>query len=431
MKILLKGGRVIDPFQGLDDRREVLVEAGRILDLVSPGQEGAFARDARIIDVSGLTVTPGLIDMHVHLREPGQEHKETIKSGTAAAAAGGFTTVAAMPNTNPVNDRASVTRLILDRAREAGMARVLPVAAMTEGSLGETLSDYKDLARAGAVAVSDDGRWVKDSRVMRQVLTAAGTHGLRAISHAEDMNLTVNGVMNEGTVSRRLGFSGMPGTAEDVAVFRDIRLAHLTGVPIHLAHVSTAASVELIRQAKAAGLPVTAETAPHYFTLTDEAVASLGSLAKMNPPLRTEDDRQAIRQGLADGTLDAIATDHAPHSTEEKSRPFEQAPFGIIGLETALPLTLTLVRDGVLTLAGAVAALSLNPAKILGLESGRLTVGAPADLTVIDPESPWRALPDDFRSMARNTPFGDWPMKGRAVMTLVGGRVTGDGRIGM
>ncbi|MBW2084704.1 MAG: dihydroorotase [Deltaproteobacteria bacterium] len=423
MRILIKGGRVVDPAQGLDEPREVLIEDGRILDLAAPGAEQGFAEGAEIIDAAGLIVTPGLIDMHVHLREPGEEYKETIASGTAAAAAGGFTAVAAMPNTIPVNDNRSQTEFILNQARLTGVVRVFPVAAMTVGSRGEELCQYGDLAEAGAVAVSDDGRPVSSSEVMRRILEYSQVFNLLAISHAEDLTLSTGGVMNEGALATRLGLAGIPAAAEELGVYRDIRLAALAKAPLHLAHISTAGSVEIVRQAKATGLLISAETAPHYFSLTEEAVVGYRTEAKMNPPLRAQADVDAVRAGLADGTLDVVATDHAPHSELEKDVEFDQAAFGIVGLETALPLTLDLVRDGILNLSQAIAILSANPAKILGLPGGTLTPGQAADLTLIDFDATWEVKTSGFKSLSRNTPFEGRTMRGQAVLTMVQGKV--------
>ncbi|MDY6850647.1 MAG: dihydroorotase [Thermodesulfobacteriota bacterium] len=423
MRTLIRGGRVIDPGQGLDDLREVLIEDGQIKDLAVPGQEGGFADGALVIEAQGLVVTPGLIDMHVHLREPGEEYKETISSGAAAAAAGGFTAVAAMPNTNPINDNRSVTEFILGRAREAGSVRVWPIAAMTRGSLGQELCEYGDLAEAGAVAVSDDGRPVSNARMMRRVLEYAKVFDLRAISHAEELTLSAGGVMNEGVISTALGLTGIPAAAEETAVFREVCLAGLTGAPVHIAHVSTAGSVDIIRQAKADGRPVTAETAPHYFSLTEEAVRGYRTEAKMNPPLRTKRDLMAVRAGLADGTLDAIAGDHAPHSVLEKEVEFDQAAFGIVGLETSLPLALNLFREGILSLARIVTALSLNPARILGVPGGSLGRGQDADVTIIDLDRQWKVDASRFKSKGRNTPFDGLAMTGQAVLTMVQGLV--------
>ena len=420
MDFVIRGARVVDPSQGLDAQLDIAVEGGRILAVeptIDPGSKP-------VLDAGGLYAFPGLIDIHVHLREPGHEYKETVATGTRAAAAGGFTAVAAMPNTRPVVDERSVIEFVLRQARAAGYARVWPAAAMTKGQLGEELCEYAELAEAGAVAVSDDGRWVADGKTMRRVLEYARIFGLTAISHAEDPGLSRGGVMNEGATATRLGLAGVPAAAEEIAVFRDVKLAEITGAPVHIAHVSSRGSVDVIRAAKAAGVPVTAETAPHYFTLTEEAVVGYRTEAKMNPPLRTARDVAAVRAALADGTLDAAATDHAPHSVLEKDVEFDQAAFGIVGLETALPLTLDLVREGLIDLTRAVELLSTRPAAILGVPGGSLRPGVEADLTVIDPGCVWEVDPTVFHSKGRNTPFTGRRMTGRAVLTLVAGRTT-------
>ncbi len=432
MELLIVGGLVVDPVQGLEEPRDLLIEAGKVAALEAPG---AISREGRqIIDAAGLIVAPGLIDMHVHLREPGEEYKETIETGTLAAARGGFTAVACMPNTRPVNDHAAVTRFILEQAARVGSARVWPVGAISRGSLGETLSEYGELQEAGCVALSDDGRPVMNALLMRRALEYAKTFDLPLISHAEDLHLRADGVMHEGEVSTRLGLKGIPAAAEDAMVYRDIRLARLTGARLHIAHVSTAGSVAIIREAKQAGFAVTAETAPHYFTLTDEAVAGqspedltrpgFDTNAKVNPPLRSRWDRDAVIEGLADGTLDAIACDHAPHSSLEKDLEFAAAAFGLIGLETSLGLSLRLVHEGVLSLSQLIAKLSANPARILGLPGGTLAVGAPGDVTLIDLHRPWTVDVNLFASKSRNCPFHGWLLKGKAVMTILGGKVT-------
>jgi len=421
MSLLITGGLVVDPSQNLEEPRDLLLEGGRVAALEPPG---AIPRqDRRVLDATGLVVAPGLIDMHVHLREPGEEYKETIETGTRAAAQGGFTAVACMPNTWPVNDNASITRYILDRAQARGSTRVYPVGAISVGSRGETLCEYADLKAAGCVALSDDGRPVMNSLLMRRALEYAKTFDLPIISHAEDLNLRADGVMHEGLVSVRLGLKGIPASAEEVMVYRDILLARLTGGRLHLAHVSTAESVAIIRAAKAAGLKVTAETAPHYFSLTDEAVLGFDTNAKVNPPLRSEGDRLAVIEGLRDGTLDAVASDHAPHSVLEKDVEFAEAAFGIIGLETSLGLTLRLVHAGKISLGRAIALLSTNPARILGVPGGTLAVGAPADLTLIDLNREWIVDPTRFASKSKNCPFGGWRLKGKAVMTMVQGNI--------
>lgn len=421
MSLLIAGGLIVDPAQNLAERRDLLIEGGKIAALEPPGAIPPEGR--QVIDATGLVVAPGLIDMHVHLREPGEEYKEDIESGTRAAARGGFTAVACMPNTRPVNDNAAITRYILDRAKTAGHARVYPVGAISVGSRGEALSEYADLKDAGCVAVSDDGRPVMNALLMRRALEYARTFDLPVISHAEDLNLRADGVMHEGRISVRLGLKGIPAAAEEVMVYRDLHLSRLTGARLHIAHVSAAGSVALIREAKAAGLPVTAETAPHYFTLTDEAVLGFDTNAKVNPPLRSEEDRAAIIQGLADGTLDAVATDHAPHSVLEKDVEFAQAAFGLIGMETALGLTLRLVHAGKITLSRAIALLSTNPARILGVPGGTLACGSPADLTLIDLNREWTVDVKTFASKSRNCPFDGWSLKGMAVMTIVEGKI--------
>lgn len=419
---LFRHGRVIDPGSNTDMTADILVLEGRIVDL-RPGI--ALSRDlipsVKEIDLRGMWVTPGWVDMHVHLREPGEEYKETIASGTRAAAAGGFVAVACMPNTKPVNDCGAVTQFIRNRAREEGACHVFPVGAISMGLRGEELSEFGELREAGAVAVTDDGRPVMSSLLMRRALEYSRIFDLPVISHAEDLGLAGGGLMNEGRVSAMLGLRGIPAAAEVAMVQRDITLAELTGGRLHIAHVSAAGSVRAIRAAKERGIAVTAETAPHYFTLTDEAVMGFDPNFKVNPPLRCAEDIAAVKGGLADGTLDAVATDHAPHSILEKDIEFEYAANGMIGLESALPLVLNLVKEGVLTPAQAVAKVSFNPTRILGLPLGGLTRGEPANMTVIDPEVTYVMDSGTFQSKSRNCPFNGLTVQGRAVLTLVDG----------
>jgi len=421
MRLVLKGGRVIDPSQGLDDRLDVLIEDGRIAKLARP-----LTGRARTIDVRGLVICPGFIDLHCHLREPGREDKETIATGTRAAAAGGFTAVCAMPNTDPVNDRAGITRAILDRARADGVVRVHPIGAITRGSLGEELAEYGDLREAGCVAVSDDGRPVASARVMRRALEYARAFDLTVIDHCEEPTLAHGAAMNEGTVSTLLGLRGAPAAGEAMVVERDVLLAEMTGGKVHIAHASAAASVDAVRRGKARGVRVTAEATPHHLLLVDQAVkdSDYDTSTKMNPPLRGEADRQALLEGLRDGTIDCIATDHAPHTVDDKKVEYDQAAFGVVGLETAVSLCLDrLVGAGILDLAQLVSLLSTRPARILGLPGGSLAPGSPADVTVLDPERRMKVDPARFESKGRNTPFAGWTLKGAPVLTVVDGRV--------
>ncbi len=422
--ILIRGGRVIDPgrFNGLAD---VLIENGKIVAVgpnvkIPAGKSGA---GPKVVEATGKLVLPGFIDLHVHFREPGFEYKETIQTGTAAAAAGGFTSVCCMPNTNPVNDNQAVTEFILDQARATGSAHVFPVGAITKGSEGKELAEIGELRRSGCVAISDDGRPVMNSLVMRRAMEYALAFDLPVVDHCEDLHLSEGGCMNEGIVSTELGLPGIPAAAEDVQVARNVALAELTGARLHLAHVSTAGSVRMVREAKARGIRVTAEACPHHFSLTEEAVRGFDSHAKMNPPLRTKQDVQAIREGLRDGTIDVIATDHAPHAIQEKEQEFAAAPFGVVGLETALPLTLALVEEGVLPLERAIAALTTEPARVVGLKKGTLAPGADADVVVVDPEAQWVVEPARFRSKGRNTPFAGWKVKGQVALTILNGTI--------
>jgi dihydroorotase len=412
------GARVIDPAQGLDDLRTMIIEEGRVAALERPGD---LPSDLVLIDATGLWLTPGFVDLHVHLREPGDEHKETIATGARSGAAGGFTTLVAMPNTKPVLDSAALLRFVAQRSDEAGFARVLPSAAITVGQAGDRLTEFAELAEAGAVCFTDDGRPVAHAGVMRRALEYALLVDRPVMVHEEEPGLS-GGCMHEGEVSTRLGLKGIPGAAEDVMVHRDIVLAELTGGRLHIAHISTAESVRAVREAKARGIKVTAEATPHHFALTHDAVAGYDTHAKMAPPLRTETDRAAVLEGLADGTIDAIATDHAPHATVDKEVEFERAANGIIGLETALPLTLRAVAAGGLTLMRAIDALTWSPARIFGLDAGRLVRGARADFALIDPRRAWPYRAAEGHSKSRNTPFEGWTMTGRVVRTFRDGR---------
>ncbi len=419
MTLLIQGGHVIDPGR-VNGVADVLIENGTI-SAVGPALTAPAG--ATVIQAKGQLVLPGFVDLHVHFREPGFEYKETIQSGTAAAVAGGFTTVCAMPNTNPVNDNQAVTEFMLERAKAAGNAHLYPIGAITKKSEGKELAEIGDLRRAGCVAISDDGKPVMNSLVMRRAMEYARAFDVPVVDHCEDLHLSEGGCMNEGLVSTELGLPGIPSAAEDVMVARNVSLAELTGARLHLAHISTAGSVRMVREAKARGLKVTAEACPHHFTLTEELTRGYNTHAKMNPPLRTMQDVQAIKEGLRDGTIDVIATDHAPHATQEKQQEFTEAPFGIVGLETALSLTLALVDEGVLTLESAVDKLATAPAKAFSLNAGTLAVGAPADVAIVDPNREWQVDPSRFRSKSRNTPFAGWKVKGRVTTTLVSGRV--------
>jgi dihydroorotase len=430
VSLLIRGGRVIDASAKLDGVMDLLIDASKIVAVGRDATEMARQREGlnlytslEVIDAHGLLVVPGLIDIHTHLREPGYEYKESIESGAAAAVAGGFTAIACMANTNPVNDDAAVTEYILDKARAVGLVQVFPIGAVSVGLLGERLAEIGELSRAGVVGVSDDGRPVMNSQLMRRALEYAGMFGLPVISHCEDTQLAAHGVMHEGRVSTELGLRGIPAQAEDIMVARDIALAELTGGRLHIAHVSTAGAVRLVHDAKARGLRITAEVTPHHLFLTDEAVRGYDPNTKMYPPLRTAADVEALRQALKDGTIDAIATDHAPHDLSDKEVEFDQAPVGIVGLETSLPLALRLVDEGVLPLADAIAKLTWGPSQVLGLGKGTLQVGADADVTLIDAQAEYVVDRREFRSKSRNSPFHGWSLKGRAVMTICAGKV--------
>jgi dihydroorotase len=421
VRLIIRNGRVLDPLTGSDRPADILLEDGRIL-AVGPGLE---AGDAPAFDASGLIVAPGFIDLHVHLREPGQEHKETIESGTRAAARGGFTTICAMPNTSPANDRPEITTFIRERAARIGLVRVLPIAAVSKGLAGSELTDMAALAEAGAAAFSDDGRCVRDSGLMRRALEWARGLGRPVIDHCEDHALTGGAVMNEGPASRRLGLTGWPAAAEDIMIARDIILAEMLDASVHIAHLSTAGGVRLIREAKARGVRVTAEATPHHLLLTDEALSGGDSRFKMNPPLRSAADVEALVAGVADGTVDALATDHAPHAAAEKGAGLLRAPFGIVGLETAVSVLLDrLVRPGLLPLLRFIGLWTAGPARILGRpDLGRLAPGAASDLTFLDLDKELVVDSAAFLSKGRNTPFDGWALRGAPVKTVFGGRL--------
>ncbi|MBI3024377.1 MAG: dihydroorotase, partial [Candidatus Tectomicrobia bacterium] len=388
------------------------------------GKGLAPPKGAEVLDARGLVAAPGFIDMHVHFREPGQEYKEDIESGTRAAASGGFTSVACMANTDPVNDTSSITERILKRAREAGSARVHPIGAVSVGLKGEALTEMAEQQAAGAVAFSDDGVPVRTAALMRAALDYAGMLGAPILDHAEDRSLSQGKVMHEGRVSTLLGLSGNPAASEDICVFRDIRLAELAGARVHILHLSSRGAVDLIRQARRRGARVTGEATPHHFTLTHEAIQGFNASAKMAPPLREEEDRQALLEGLRDGTIEVIASDHAPHYEAELQVEFDEVPFGVVGLETAVPLALDrLYHGGVLTLPQLISKFTAGPAKVLGLKLGTLAEGAPGDVTLLDPEREFTVDPESFESRGRNTPFGGWRLKGCAVATVVNGEL--------
>ncbi len=420
MKLLLRQGRIVDPSQGLDETADLLIEDGRVAKIGSR----IPPRGAETFDCEGLVVAPGFIDMHTHLREPGQEWKETIATGTAAAAAGGFTAVAAMPNTTPVNDERAVTEFIVAQARLRGAVRVHPIGAVSKGLAGKELAEIGDLVAGGAVAISDDGKPVSSGRLMRLALEYTQIFDIPVIDHCEDTDLSDGGVVNEGYVSTALGLRGWNAVAEETMVARDIMLAADTGGRLHVAHVSTARSVDLVRRAKRRGVKVSCEVTPHHLFLTEDACLTFDTHAKMNPPLRTEADRRALVRGLQDGTIDAIATDHAPHHTDDKSVEFARAPFGVIGLETAVPLALDrLVHAGLIPLPRLVELLSTNPARLLRVPGGTLAAGSVADVTILDLERRITVEPERSRSLSRNTPFAGWSLRGGPAAAIVDGRI--------
>jgi dihydroorotase len=422
--LLLRGGRVIDPSAGRDETADVLLRDGRVTEI---GRDIGNPDDAQVLDVTGFIVSPGLIDVHVHLREPGQEHKETIATGARAAAAGGFTAVCAMPNTDPPVDDPAAVGFVRAAGLRARAARVYPTGAVSVGQKGERLTEIGEMIAEGAVAITDDGRPVATAGLMRLALEYARTFGIPVASHCEDPTLSRGGSMNEGLISTRLGVVGIPNAAEDVCIARDLLLAEMTGGRLHIQHVSTKTGVQMIRAAKARGIAVTAEGTPHHFTLTDEAIEAYRTDAKVNPPLRTAEDRAAVIEGVADGTLDVIATDHAPHHYDEKEQAFEDAPFGLVGLETALALGITeLVERSIIDLPTLLLRMSTAPARAFNLPGGSLQRDGIADVTVFDPAAEWTVDPKKFLSKSRNTPFTGRTLRGRAIYTIVGGRIVHD-----
>lgn len=420
-RILIKGGRLIDPASDTDAVKDILVEGSRIVQTGS----GLNAGDATLINAEGMLILPGLIDMHVHLREPGFEHKETIESGTGSAAVGGFTTIACMPNTNPIIDSPAMVEYIYLKAEKEGRVKVKPIAAITKGQRGEELSPIGELVRYGAAAFSDDGHPVSGSNLMRRAMEYASMWDALIISHCEDLELSRDGVMNEGDMSTMLGMRGIPSVAEETMVAREIALSRYTGCRVHIAHISTKASVEMVRLAKAEGVRISAEATPHHFSLTDSAVDGYSSMTKVNPPLRSEEDVEEVIRGLKDGTIDAIATDHAPHHRDDKEVEYTAAAFGISGLETAVPLAVThLLRPGILTPLQMAERMSLAPSKLLKLDAGYIAEGGPADITIIDPEAEITVDAAKFVSKGKNSPFDGMKLWGRAVHTIVEGRMT-------
>jgi dihydroorotase len=423
--LLFRGGRIVDPSQNLDDVQDLLLVDGKVAAL---GKGVEAVPEAQEIDAAGMIITPGLIDVHVHFREPGQEHKETIATGAKAAAAGGFTAVCSMPNTDPPIDDPASVGFVVAQGKAAAAARVYPMGAITVGQKGEALTEVGSLVEAGAVGVTDDGLPVMDSGIMRMAMEYAQAFDVPVVDHPEDLTLSRDGTMNEGLISTRLGLRGKPNASEDIHIIRDILLAELTGGRLHLQHVSTRFGVDAIRQGKARGVRVTGEASPHHMLLTDEDVDGYRTEAKMNPPLRSPEDRDAVVEGMRDGTLDVIATDHAPHHYDEKEAAFDDAPNGIVGLETSLGLVYGhLVEKGIIDLATMVMSMSVTPAELFKLPGGTLKVGHPADVTVFDPDAEWVVDPGTFQSKSRNTPFTGWTLKGKPRYTVVGGEVVWEG----
>jgi dihydroorotase len=423
MKLLIANGHLIDPTSGQNSGKNILIENGTVTAWL--GQNESAPENAEVFDATGLIVAPGFIDLHVHLREPGQEHKETIASGCAAAVAGGFTSVCPMPNTSPVNDNAAITRYMIEQAVKAGLANVFPVGAITKSSSGAELAEMGEMKAAGAVAVSDDGRPVPSAGIMRRAMEYAKDFDLPVVDHCEDKSLSSGGVMHEGKLSLLLGLKGMPALAEEIDAVRDVLLAKETGAHIHIAHISTKGAIEIVRRAKNEGINITCEVTPHHFTLTDSVVEGYDTNTKMSPPLRSQEHLEAILEGLRDGTIDAIATDHAPHHADEKALEYDRAPFGITGLETAVGLAFEkLVHSGLIDLKRFVELFSTNPAKIFRLENrGTLKVGSIADITILDPDLKWSYKSSESKSKSKNTPFDNWDFNGAAVATIVGGRI--------
>ena len=424
MTVLIKNGTVIDPANNINAAKDILIIKGIIESIEPPGKlDTVNLNNPQIIDAKGCIVCPGLIDMHVHFREPGFEYKETIESGCQSAAAGGFTSVAVMPNTNPVNDNRSVTELILSLAKSKGGIKVHPIGAITQGLAGKRLSEMADLRDAGAIAFSDDGCPVMNSELMRRAFEYSKMFNLPLIQHSEMLDLTEGGCMNEGAVSTELGLKGMPTEAEDIMVYRDIALLEKTGGRLHVAHISSGNSVDLVRHAKAKGLPVTCEVAPHHFTLTDEAVRGYDTNTKMSPPLRSNKDIEKIKEGLKDGTIDIIATDHAPHDITDKQVEYQNACFGIVGLETALPLSLKLVDEKILSMSDAIRKLTATPAQIFNLDAGNLSIGSEADVLIFNPDIKYSIDVSKFHSKSKNSPFDGWKVKGKVFHTLARGKI--------